>query len=151
MEYDNVVQILHQLGVDFRPLKVTDDIAIYEVPQFGTKVVWSLVKYEDTDVEWNVVVVYPQHTVKDVRDDILWSLAKGGFFNYLRNKYPNTFKQMLAGRSGEDWHQKIIKKRLEFFGDKPKYNYFKELNTDYLRESSSVIMSVDESFYDVVY
>lgn len=149
--HDEISQILHQLGVRFNTLKATDDFAVFEVPEFGTRVVWSVEKYEDANEDWYMVVVYPQHDMREVRGNIIWTLAKGGFFNYLRSEYPNTFKQMLAGRSGEDWHQKIIKKRLEFFGNKPKYKYYRDMNLDYLRESSTIVMSLDPGFYDIIY
>ena len=150
MEHDDVSQMLHQLGVDFNTLKVTDEFAIFEVPKFGLRVVWSLVKYEENNDEWTVVVVYPIHTQADVRDRIMWALARGGFFHYLRHNYPNTFNKMLAGREGEDWHRKIIKKRLKSFGDNPKYAYFKALNEEGLIESSMAILSIDPGFYDFI-
>jgi len=150
MEHDDVFQMLHQLGVEFNVVKSNIDISIFEVPKFGLKVVWAATKYEEDNDDWNVVIIYPIHDQREVRENIIWSLAKGGFFHYLRNTYPNTFSQMLAGRSGEDWHKKILTKRLEKFGDKPKYNYFAELNHAYMDESSMSIISIDQGFYDFV-
>lgn len=149
--YDDVLQILKQLNVHINTLKTTNDFAVFEIPDFGIRVVWSLEKYEEIKEDWTTVVVYPQHTSREVRETIMWALAKNGFFHYLRMEYPNTFKQMLSGRSGEDWHKKIITKRLEFFGDKPKYKYFKDLNSAYLRESFALILSLDPGFYDMLY
>lgn len=149
--HDEVSQILHQLGVGFRTLRASDDFAVFEMPDFGARVIWSIEGYNEENEDWNILVVYPQHDVRVVRENIIWLLARGGFFHYLRSEYPNTFKQMLAGRSGEDWHKKIIKNRLAFFGDKPKYKYFKELNKAYLQEPSTVIGSLDPGFYDIIY
>lgn len=149
--HDDVSQILNQLGVGFNTVRSRDDFAVFEVPDYGARIIWSIEGYEEDSEEWNVLVIYPQHNPREVREKIIWLLAKGGFFHFLRLEYPNTFKQMLAGRSGEDWHQKIIKKRLEFFGNKPKYKYFREMNLDYLRESSTVVLSLDPGFYDIVY
>lgn len=150
MESDDIAQMLNQLGVDFDRLKSTNEFVLFEVPEFGLRVIWSLEKYEEDNDEWNVVIVYPQHSQRDVREKVMWNLAKGGFFHHLRVNYPNTFNKMLAGREGEDWHRKIIKKRLEEFGDKPKYNYYRDLNEQGLRESSMVILSMDPGFYDFV-
>jgi len=150
MEHDDVSQMLYQLGVDFNILKATDEFALFEVPEFGLRVIWSLTKYEENNDEWNIVIVYPIHEQKDVRERIIWALAKGGFFHYLRHNYPNTFNKMLAGREGEDWHRKIINKRLALFGKKPKYAYFKELNGEGLVESSMAVLSLDPGFYDFI-
>ena len=151
IEQDEISQILHQLGVEFNLTRSSDELAVFDIPQFGTRVIYSVPYLESDEDDWYVVIAFPKHDVREVRENIIWAMAKGGFFNYLRTEYPNTFKQMLAGRSGEDWHQKIIKKRLEFFGDKPKYQYYRELNETYLRESSMAILSVDEGFYDIIY
>jgi len=150
MEHEDVSQMLHQLGVDFNTLKATDGLAIFEVTKFGLRVIWSLEKYEENSDDWNILIVYPIHEQREVREKIIWALAEGGFFHYLRTNYPNTFNKMLAGREGEDWHSRIVKKRLEKFGDKSKYNYFKELNEDYLRESSMAVLSFDAGFYDII-
>lgn len=151
MDHSEVSQILHQLGVQFNTLKSSDSFAAFEVPDFGSRIVWSLEKYEENNDDWNIVIVYPQHDMREVREKIIWALAQGGFFHYLREEYPNTFKKMLSGHSGEDWHKKIIKKRLDFFGNKPRYEYYKLLNQGYLKESSSAILSVDAGFYDIIY
>lgn len=149
MEYDDVSQMLYQLGVDFNTLKATDDMAVFEVAEFGLRIIWSLEKYEDSsNDDWKIVIVYPIEEQRKVREKIIWALAEGGFFHYLRTEYPNTFNKMLAGREGEDWHTKIIKKRLEKFGDKPKNNYFRTLNEDYLKESSMFVLTIDPGFYD---
>jgi hypothetical protein len=150
MESDEITQMLHQLGVSFNKLKSTNEFVLFEVPEFGLRVIWSLVKYEEENDEWNVVIVYPQHEQREVREKIIWALGRGGFFHYLRVNYPNTFNKMLAGREGEDWHRKIIKKRLEEFGNKPKYNYYRDLNEQGLRESSMIILSMDPGFYDFI-
>lgn len=148
MEREDIPQILYQLGVDFNTERDSDEFSIYLVPDFGLKVIWSMTKYDYPSDDWRVVMVYSIHSMKEARENIIWGLAKGGFFHYLRNQFPNTFNKMLAGREGEDWHSKIIKKRLESYGDKPKYNYFRELNRYGLQESSMVNMSLDPGFYD---
>jgi len=151
MDHEDVSQMLHQLGVDFTTRKATDEFALFEVPMFGVKVIWALTKYEEDNDDWTIVIVYPTHDQRDVRERVIWALAKGGFFHYLRFHYPNTFSKMLAGREGEDWHRKIINKRLELFANKPKYNYFISLNKDYLRESSMFLLSADPGFYDFMF
>jgi len=148
IEQNDVAQILHRLGVDFVQKKSGNEFAVYEVPMFGLKAIWTLTKYEESSDDWNIVIIYPYDALALVRENIMWELAKGGFFHYLRTNYPNTFHRMLAGREGEDWHRKIINKRLELFGNKPKYNYFRALNKEGAPVSSSQILSVEPGFYD---
>jgi len=150
MEPDDIAQMLNQLGVDFNILKSTKEFALFEIQEFGLRVIWSLEKYEEKNDEWNIVIVYPQHSQRLVRERVIWGLAKGGFFHYLRTNYPNTFNKMLAGREGEDWHRKIINKRLDEFEAKPKYNYYRDLNEQALNESSMIILSIDQGFYDFI-
>jgi len=148
MEREDIPQILYQMGVGFNTERESDDFAVYLVHDFGLKIIWSLTKYDYPGNDWRVVLVYPIHKLSESREDIIWGLAEGGFFHYLRTTFPNTFNKMLAGREGEDWHRKIITKRLEKFGDKPKYEYYRELNKDGLRESSMALMSLDPGFFD---
>ena len=150
LEKDDIPDILRYWGVEYKSVKMTDDLAIYEVPLFGVRVIWSVSKYEASSTDWNSVVAYPLDEVRDVRERIVWALAKCGFFYYLRSMHPSTFKKMLAGREGEDWHRKIIKKRLEGYGTDPKYRFLRELNEDKLNQSSIVILGNDPGFYDFV-
>jgi hypothetical protein len=150
IDYDDVALILRRLGVDFIQKKSTNEFAVYEVPMFGLKVIWSATKYEELSIEWNIIIIYPHDDTNMVRENIIWELARGGFFHYLRTTFPNTFNQMLSGRQGADWHNKIINKRLETYGNKPKYNYYRNLNKDGLKIPFSNILSVEPGFYDVI-
>ena len=148
MEREDVEQILAHMGVVFNEEGGNSDFSIFFVPQFGLKVIWSLMQYADPRKDWRTVIIYPTHMLNEAREEILWGLWKGGYGHYLRMNLPNTFNRLLAGREGEDWHQKIIKKRLEIFGKDPKHNYWRELNREGLRESSMVMLSLDPGFYD---
>jgi hypothetical protein len=150
IDHDDITQMLYRLGVDFNQKKATDEFAVYEVPMFGLKIIWSATKYEEISNEWNIIIVYPHEELKKAREEIIWELARGGFFHYLRTNFPNTFNQMLSGRTGEDWHNKIIKKRLDTYGNKPKYNYYRNLNKEGLNVPFSNVLSVEPSFYDII-
>jgi hypothetical protein len=150
IEHNDIAQILHRIGVDFIQKKASDEFAVFEIPMFGVKVIWSLTKYEEKSDDWNVLIVYPYEDMSAVRDNIMWDLARGGFFHYLRTNFPSTFQQMLAGRTGEDWHRKITKKRMEIYGSKPKYAYYRSLNKEGSPMSSSQILSVEPGFYDLM-
>jgi len=150
IDHDDVEHILHQLGVDFSQKLSGNEFAVFEVLDFGVKVVWSLTKYEEMSNDWNVVIVYPYSELSIVREEIIWELAKGGFFHFLRTNFPNTFNKMLAGRSGEDWHRKIINKRLELYGTKKMYNYYRLMNKDKMNVPFAQILSIDPGFYDFI-
>jgi len=121
--------------------------AIYEVPKFGTKIVFLDGQEFDNKVlkNWHVAWVHPDYDAKKTREVIVFALVKGGYFHYLRNNYKNTFHRILTF---EGWDKSLVKERLRKYGNKPKYNYFKEMNTDAKQESSTFVLSVDPGFYD---
>lgn len=150
IDKEDIEQILYQLGVGFNIERDTNEFASFLVEEFGLKVVWSLPYFYEQEDDWNVIVVKPTQMLNEVRENIIWGLAEGGFFHYLRMNFPNTFYKMLAGREGEDWHKKIINRRLAKYGDRPEYNYHKQLNKDALPESSTMLLSMDPGFYDII-
>ncbi|MFA7247691.1 MAG: hypothetical protein WC169_11015 [Dehalococcoidia bacterium] len=148
LEINDVTQILYQLQVGFSQRASGNDSAVFEIRDFGLKLIWSTAKGYDVANDWNVLTINPEDKLPHVREEILWELAKGGFFHHLRTNFPNTFKQMLSGRSGEDWHNKIIKKRLELYGIKKRYNYHRTLNQEMLNVPFAQVLSIDPGFYD---
>lgn len=102
------------------------------------------VAYEDG---WRTVFFGIEDNVNDKRKELLWLLAQGGYFRWLRMTFSNQFRDILLNNnlSGE-----IINRRLEFYGDKPKYKFLKQTNEKAKTTSVSYILSVDPGFFDYI-
>ena len=77
--------------------------------------------------------------------EVMWELMRSGYMHYLRTEHSNTFKQMM---NFHNWDRKIIERRLELYGDDPKYNYLRGLNQWALKQSASYLLSIDPGFFD---
>jgi len=148
LDHVDVSSILARMNIMFRLIKASADIATFEIPMFGIKVIWHMGNVPYKDDGWRYVFIKPEDEMKKIRMSIVWEMARSGYFHYLRMNYPNTFKQMLAGHGGEDWHRIIITKRLEIYGNNPKYSYLKLLNQDALKQPSTAVLAMDPGFYD---
>ena len=89
--------------------------------------------------------IKPDDILEEKRMEVIWELMKSGYMHYLRTEIPRTFKELIISKG---WDKKIINKRLELYGDDPKYNYWRELNKWALKESSTYVLSVDPGFFD---
>jgi hypothetical protein len=95
---------------------------------------------------WEVVYVSTSDNMAEKRDEILWALIRGGYIRWLRNVLSDSqFKNLIMFNNlGE----KIIKKRLEIWGDKPKYRYFIEDHKAVLRFGFQREFADDPGFFD---
>jgi len=148
LDHQDVAGMLARMNVPFKLAKASTDTATFEVNLFGVRIVWHVGNVVSKDDGWRYVFVKPEDDLRKTRMDIVWELARSGYFHYLRMNYPNTFKAMLAGHGGEDWHRIIIAKRLESYGNNPKFGYLKMLNQDALKQPSTAVLSMDPGFYD---
>lgn len=148
LDHEDIAGMLARMNIPFKLARASADTATFEIGLFGIRVVWHVGNVASKDDGWRYVFIKPEEDVRKARMDIVWELARGGYFHYLRMNYPNTFKQMLAGRGGEDWHRIIISKRLESYGNNPKYSYVKALNQDALKQPSTFVLAMDPGFYD---
>lgn len=118
---------------------------VFSVDMFGVQAVFNVVNFEYDYENWRYVTIDPSDNLEEKRLEMLWKLVKGGYFHYMREVYSRTFKDMFVLRN---YDKLLIEKRLETFGDKPKYNYFKQLNSEAKDLSASFVMSKDPGFYD---
>ena len=153
IDINNLEQILHALGLNFvREIKnerLTNELTI---ERFGLKIIYVPSDVEEQTVikkdSWRRLYIYENELESNIfaqKDRIIWELMKAGYMRYLRMEYPNIFRRQIALNG---WDRKIIEKRLEMYGDKPKYNYLRELNQEALGTAAGYILSVDPGFYD---
>lgn len=121
------------------------DGALFIVPQFGVQVVFNIPHFNLDTKNWWVVIIDPFDDLETKRLETLWQLVRGGYFHYIRTEYPNTYKKMFTMFN---YDKQLIDERLKLFGDKPKYNYFKRINSLFKDKSSLFVMATDPGFYD---
>jgi hypothetical protein len=147
IEVNDIEQMVYLFGVEFNTT-TAGSTTIFEIPMFGTKIFFS--ENETTltgtgDSSWRIVVVRSNNLFEEKKMEIFWKLMKSGYIHYLRTEVPRTFKAMIAQQG---WDKKIIEKRLEIYGNDPKYNYWRNLNQWALKEASTYVLSMDPGFFD---
>lgn len=83
--------------------------------------------------------------LEQARYDLIWLLAEGGYFRYLRATY---HRQFMAIISTQDFGHRIIDERLARWNNLPKYKYFIEENERAKNLSYTMLLSVDPGFFD---
>ena len=121
-----------------------------KVGGFGLKILFVTgAEFENKVLkDWRIVWVYPDFTLDEAKDKIIWGLVKGGYFHYLRMNYKRTFDQMFYF---QNWGNRLAKYRKKIYKDLPKYNYLRELNNDAMGSPTSYVLSIDPGFYDWVF
>jgi hypothetical protein len=137
--------LLGQYKVPFTVQKIGSS-AVFEVKMFGTKIIYLDGQTFDkkTTDGWNIGWIHPDYDVNKTRSITVWALVKGGYFHYLRNNYKRTFQSLV----NEGWGKSIIEERLRSFKNDPKYNYFRDLNTDAKKLAGIYLLSMDPGFFD---
>lgn len=128
--------VLGAFRVEYRKESIIRDISVqFVVEQFGVIVCGinrTDYKLVDTAIGdqydgWRVVYVTTYDNVDEKRDEILWALMRSGYISWLRHSVTDSqFKRLMF--DGNIAH-KIIDKRLELWGNSPKYRYFIEGDT----------------------
>lgn len=148
-ELDRMVfALLSQYGVTNKKQVIETNI-IYEVPQFGTKIVYMDGQYFDKKIldGWYVAYVFPDFDFVEARNKVIWTLVKGGYFHYLRNNFKNTFNKMLHS---EGWDRALIEHRKKSYKDLPKFAYWRDLNNKLSTVTYNYALSIDPGFFDTI-
>jgi len=147
IELNDVEQMVYLFGVEFNTT-TAGSTTIFEIPMFGVKIFFIEDDAALTPVMvrgWRIVSVRPNNLFEEKKMEIFWELMRSGYAHYLRTEVPRTFKAMITQQG---WDKKIIEKRLEIYGDNPKYNYWRDLNKWGLKQASSYLLSTDPGFFD---
>jgi hypothetical protein len=96
---------------------------------------------------WRAVYLAVGEEVKEEKENIIWELARGGYFKWVRLNYPRQFNNFIIM---EGFGKKIIKERLRIWAGREKYRFLIADNEDALRNSETYILSTEPSFYDYI-
>jgi len=96
---------------------------------------------------WRVIYVTSIEELSIKKDELLWELARSGYFRWLRLTNYRKFSSVL---STSNLANKIIKKRLSIYGNKQKYNFFRQEDESALKTSTVQLLSMDPSFFDFI-
>lgn len=147
IEINDVEQMLHSFNVEFEVITAGD--ILFRVPLFGVQVVFSptglLPESTRSSKGWRAVKININDDFEEKKMETFWELMRAGYIHYLRMEFSNTFKRMITSNN---WDKKIIEKRLELYGDDPKYTYLRDLNVWAKKQSSTYLLSMDPGFYD---
>lgn len=154
---EEVSSILMALRVQFRELHLLKDMSTqFLCEQFGT-IISCLIHYKYIEhIEETLNKLYPNYryiyltdfsNIVEVREQIIWALARGGFFRHVRSVFPKQFTDLVTLQS---YGERIIQKRLEFWADRPKYKYLIEENRMAREMSAIAVLARDPSFFDYI-
>ena len=101
----------------------------------------TLDPYED----WRQVYIDREDDINKKREETIWELMKSGYMSWLRGENSRAFKNLILNY---DYAKKIIDQRLKIWGDKPKYRYLVQLNTEASYTTATYLLSIDPGFFD---
>lgn len=147
IELSDVEQMTYLFGIRSN-VTTAGTLTIFEFSMFGTKIIFldKNTTWPGTgDDSWRIVYISPSDTLEEKRMEVIWTLMSAGYMHYLRIEVPRTFKEMIISHG---WDKKIVEKRLEIYGDDPKYNYWRDLNKWSLKHPATYVLATDPGFFD---
>lgn len=153
---DAIVVMLHALKLDYKTDSVIRGISIqFVVEQFGTivcginrqdyKLVDDQIKQSYPD--WRVVYITTFDNMLEKKEETIWKLMEGGYMRWIRVTYPRAFNELIIM---QEFGKRIINRRLEVYGNKPKYKFLIEDNEDSKHYPATTVLSWDSGFYDLM-
>lgn len=94
--------------------------------------------------DWRYIFITTEDNISEKRNETLWQLMRAGYMSFIRTNYNRQFINLLTNGLGH----KIINKRLELWGDRPKYKWLIEENKMAKKEATSYILSQNPAFFD---
>lgn len=147
IELNDVEQMAFLFGIR-NNATTAGTLTTFEFSMFGTKIIFldkNTTLTGTGDGSWRIVYIRPSDTLEEKRMEVIWELMRAGYMHYLRTEVPRTFKEMIINQG---WDKKIIEKRLEIYGNVPRYNYWRDLNKWALKQPATYILSTDSGFFD---
>jgi hypothetical protein len=152
---EHVSIMLNQLRVKYRKLSLMKGVSSQLiVDDFGliicciNRVDYAQVNEAVSDQfkGWRAVFVTTNDNLSIKKNEVLWSLMRGGYMKWLRYTFPRQIKNVLNGP--DDLGRKIIEERLRIWGEKPKYKFLVEDNREAFRSGILRELTNDPSFFD---
>lgn len=148
--------MLSALRLDYKKVSVMEGIsAQFVVDTFGVIICainrpdYAVVdKALEKDYKgWRLVYVTTFDDVNEKRYEIIWSLMRSGYLTWLRQNFSDSqFRRLMFDGN---FANKVLDKRLEIWGDTPKYRYL--ANNDLFAKGQgriSEFLSKDPGYFD---
>ncbi|RLI60079.1 MAG: hypothetical protein DRO67_09360 [Candidatus Asgardarchaeum californiense] len=94
--------------------------------------------------DYRYVFVSTYDNLIEKRDQIVWTLMKGGFMTYIRQNFPRQFQQLMTDGFGN----KIIRERLRRWNDEPKFKFFIDENVQAMDAPVTMVLATEPAFFD---
>ena len=144
---------LQSLRVPTKRLSVVSDVSVqFKSEEFGTIV--SVIQRADYGFineavrrefpDYRYVYVSTFDNLIEKRDEIIWTLMRGGYMTYIRQNFPRQFQQLITDGFGN----KIINERLRRWDNKPMYRFFIDENTRAKETPVTMVMATEPAFFD---
>jgi len=153
----NVGATLVALKVNYKKIELMKNIAnIFIIDVFGVIVCTMYRKdYKLVDTalkesykDWRVIYIVIQDNFLEKKDEIIWELMRSGYLRWLRTEKcsDSEFRRMMFDGG---FATKLINKRLELYGDAPKYRYLKQCD-EFARGQGRIseYLSKEPAFFD---
>ena len=124
---------LRALRVEYRKEALIKDISVqFVIEKFGVIVCGiNRLDYKLIDAAigdqyngWRIVYVTTHDDLNEKRDEVLWAMMRSGYMSWIRHHLTDSqYKRLMFDNNIA---HKIIDKRLELWGDSPKYRYLVE-------------------------
>jgi hypothetical protein len=124
---------LRALRVEYRKESLIKDISVqFIVEKFGVVVCGiNRLDYKLIDTAigdqyegWRVVYATTYDDLNEKKDEILWAMMRSGYISWLRHHLTDSqFRNLMFDHN---YAHKIVDKRLELWGDSPKYRHLVE-------------------------
>lgn len=123
--------ILSALRLEYKKVSLIEGISVqYIMDTFGVIVCGiNRVDYVVVDQtlekeykDWRLVYVTTFDDINEKRYEIIWALMRSGYLEWLRQSVSDSqFRRLMFDGN---FANRILNKRLEIWGDKPKFRYF---------------------------
>ena len=148
--------LLSALRLNYKRTAVIEGISVqYVVDVFGVIICgvnradYAIVNQaiEKDYKDWRLIYITTFDNVSEKRYEIIWALMRGGYLKWLRESVSDSvFRNMMFY---DNFANKIINKRLEIWGDKPKFKYL--VNNDLFAKGQGRIseyLSKEPGYFD---
>lgn len=144
---------LRSLRLPFRKAHLVRDVsAQLVVDDFGV-VVSALLRSDYGFVNKAVREHFPDYryvyvstfdSIIEKRDEIIWTLMRGGYMKFIRINFPRQFQQLITDNFGA----KIIRERLRRWDNRPKFRFLIEENEKAKDIPITMILATEPAFFD---
>ena len=152
--YYRIFNLLKSLRIRYKELNVEDKNYHLVVEDFGIVVRFNLAQPMSSYGGWDLLDFSPEayeDNSMEFVENFMWLLIAKGYLAYLRNGESGDsrmFKQILIDNG---WADKIMRKRLELYGNEPRHNFMIEFNKRMMELPINYVVMHYPSFFDYLW